>query len=545
MASPAEIGLGLPDTLPEDFSEWDGGDSPASLPADPSNREEPADSSAAFRSPVQRAEPQATVASTGEELPEQLPSPPATHNDHGSVSAALLNTELLSKALGIHSEARKTEPLAIAPVQPARTVEKAASLLPDGIGIGADGPQDFAPLLPPAPGADEEAFFNQLRAIGSVLNTRQIGVSHRSLLAREPEEISFKPALPSTPAVRSVPVPMQAPPASSAAVAPSASKERRWPADPIHVTATIAPEAAVCTPSFHSGLAEDGDENFIWKKWMKVAAFGAVSVLLLVFLGYRLLSPGKPTLAKQSVLVQTAADVDPATPVHKPSPSMQMAGARSSSGGSASSGFTTVQMGADGAGASEPHVDSQLMSDQLAAAPQIPRDVKTKVTEDAPPPDSINVASNGEAAVASAIGSVFSAQAQPKVAYVPLPAVTIPSSTADSLVIERTKPVYPSEAWYDHVTGKVALEVTVSRTGTVENVRFMSGAHIFKQAALDAVQSWRYKPYVIDNLPREFTTTVEVTFDQSSVSNPLSLLHVGSHAKKDATAPKDADQQAQ
>ena len=51
-------------------------------------------------------------------------------------------------------------------------------------------------------------------------------------------------------------------------------------------------------------------------------------------------------------------------------------------------------------------------------------------------------------------------------------------------------------------------------------------------------KTWRYKPYVIDNVPREFQTTVEVIFDQKGGGNPLSLLHLGSHSNKASAALK-------
>jgi protein TonB len=38
---------------------------------------------------------------------------------------------------------------------------------------------------------------------------------------------------------------------------------------------------------------------------------------------------------------------------------------------------------------------------------------------------------------------------------------------------------------------------------------------MLQQAALDAVKSWRYRPYLLNNLPVEVETTVNVVFTLS------------------------------
>jgi len=60
--------------------------------------------------------------------------------------------------------------------------------------------------------------------------------------------------------------------------------------------------------------------------------------------------------------------------------------------------------------------------------------------------------------------------------------------------------------------GTVVLQATISRNGTIENLRVASGSPLLQQAALDAVAQWRYKPYLLDGQPVEVETTVEVQF---------------------------------
>jgi len=53
------------------------------------------------------------------------------------------------------------------------------------------------------------------------------------------------------------------------------------------------------------------------------------------------------------------------------------------------------------------------------------------------------------------------------------------------------------------------------------------------------VKSWRYRPYIIEGQPREFRTTIEVDFNQTSAINPLSFLH--SHSKKELASVKSSE----
>jgi protein TonB len=58
----------------------------------------------------------------------------------------------------------------------------------------------------------------------------------------------------------------------------------------------------------------------------------------------------------------------------------------------------------------------------------------------------------------------------------------------------------------------VVLQATISKTGSIENLHVISGPAMLQQAALDAVRSWRYKPYLLNGEPVEVDTTVNVIF---------------------------------
>jgi protein TonB len=58
----------------------------------------------------------------------------------------------------------------------------------------------------------------------------------------------------------------------------------------------------------------------------------------------------------------------------------------------------------------------------------------------------------------------------------------------------------------------VVLQATISKTGSIENLKVVSGPAMLQQSAMDAVKSWRYRPYLLNNEPVEVETTVNVIF---------------------------------
>ncbi len=90
--------------------------------------------------------------------------------------------------------------------------------------------------------------------------------------------------------------------------------------------------------------------------------------------------------------------------------------------------------------------------------------------------------------------------------------VRISTMVSEGLILHRTIPVYPPIAIAMRVQGTVVLAATISKSGTIENLRVMGGPAILQQAALDAVSTWRYKPYLLDGQPVEVETTVNVVF---------------------------------
>jgi protein TonB len=85
-------------------------------------------------------------------------------------------------------------------------------------------------------------------------------------------------------------------------------------------------------------------------------------------------------------------------------------------------------------------------------------------------------------------------------------------SVEAGLLLEKTMPEYPSITKTARMQGTVILQATISKAGTIEDARVISGPVMLQQAALNAVKTWRYKPYQLDGQPVVVETTVNVIF---------------------------------
>jgi protein TonB len=73
-------------------------------------------------------------------------------------------------------------------------------------------------------------------------------------------------------------------------------------------------------------------------------------------------------------------------------------------------------------------------------------------------------------------------------------------------------PVYPVIAKSAHVQGVVILEAVLSAQGGVDSVRVLRSIPLLDQAAVDAVQQWRFTPALLNGQPVPVVMTVTVNF---------------------------------
>jgi protein TonB len=90
--------------------------------------------------------------------------------------------------------------------------------------------------------------------------------------------------------------------------------------------------------------------------------------------------------------------------------------------------------------------------------------------------------------------------------------LVISSGVATGMLTRKTEPLYPTIAKAARVSGTVVLHAIISKTGAITDLQVVSGPPMLRSAALDAVRSWHYKPYQLNNQPTEVETTVNVIF---------------------------------
>jgi len=77
---------------------------------------------------------------------------------------------------------------------------------------------------------------------------------------------------------------------------------------------------------------------------------------------------------------------------------------------------------------------------------------------------------------------------------------------------KRVEPVYPADSVAVDARGDVVLLATIAKTGEVNDVQVVSGPDRFRDAAMEAVKQWRYKPYLVEGEPVDVQTTIALNF---------------------------------
>ena len=79
-------------------------------------------------------------------------------------------------------------------------------------------------------------------------------------------------------------------------------------------------------------------------------------------------------------------------------------------------------------------------------------------------------------------------------------------------LISSVLPVYPSVARLAHVQGDVLVDTEIDKNGNVAHMNVISGPSMLRQAALDALRRWKYKPQELDGKPVEGELLVKIKF---------------------------------
>ncbi len=73
-------------------------------------------------------------------------------------------------------------------------------------------------------------------------------------------------------------------------------------------------------------------------------------------------------------------------------------------------------------------------------------------------------------------------------------------------------PAYPAAAAAAHVQGEVKVQAEIDRAGNVVSARVVSGPPMLRDAAVDAIQHWRYRPWTSGGKPVPMSAVAVVEF---------------------------------
>jgi general secretion pathway protein A len=79
-------------------------------------------------------------------------------------------------------------------------------------------------------------------------------------------------------------------------------------------------------------------------------------------------------------------------------------------------------------------------------------------------------------------------------------------------LVSSPRPTYPSLARTGNVQGVVMIDAVVNETGKVTDMKMISGNPVLKQAAMDALRTWKYEPARLNGQPTAAHVQVRINF---------------------------------
>ena len=159
------------------------------------------------------------------------------------------------------------------------------------------------------------------------------------------------------------------------------------------------------------------------------------------------------------------------------------------------------------------------MVPRLGVSVTVPRQFPTTIDmRPDPAPSLTNVGVGMPTGLPEGVASVGSNPSVRVVAAVEAPPKKVRVSEGVSLgmLLAPIQPLYPSIAKAAGVQGPVVIEAMISKTGTIESLRVVSGPEMLRGAAIAAIQSARYRPYRLNGEPTEVQTTITLNFRLNS-----------------------------
>ena len=167
-------------------------------------------------------------------------------------------------------------------------------------------------------------------------------------------------------------------------------------------------------------------------------------------------------------------------------------------------------------------IQTDIVNGQLRTPTKIPEKVQMIKEEEAPPPAMASTGVVGGVpggvpggSMGGVMGSILSSTPV-AVPHVATPQrVRVSQGVSAGLLVRKVNPNYPPLARQARIQGQVLLQAEISKDGSIQNLRLISGHPMLAPAAIEAVKQWKYKPYLLNGEPVEVETQVQVNFTLS------------------------------
>lgn len=90
--------------------------------------------------------------------------------------------------------------------------------------------------------------------------------------------------------------------------------------------------------------------------------------------------------------------------------------------------------------------------------------------------------------------------------------VVMGGNVLEGKLLRKVTPVYPKIALQVRAAGVVRIAAVIGTDGRIRELRALSGHPLLVRAALDAVAQWVYQPTLLNGVPVEIDSTIDVTF---------------------------------
>ena len=163
------------------------------------------------------------------------------------------------------------------------------------------------------------------------------------------------------------------------------------------------------------------------------------------------------------------------------------------------------------------------VEDVMRAPTVIPKTIAQVKDEPEPPPSSVGVVGGVVGGVpggsfggvlGGVIGGALSSAPPPPPPPKPQTPkrIRVGGQVESARVVFGPHPEYPPLAKMARIQGTVRLDAVISKDGTIQDLKVISGHPLLVRAALEAVQRWRYQPTLLNGDAVEVATEIDVNF---------------------------------